>query len=204
MYNLLGQVSYPVFIAGVFVFFILASIFSFIVGIGLATRNARMLNFFEFMNRRVSTRKLIKPLTTPRYIEPVLLKRPALLGGGIIVGAVTSILLLKQYDAFVFQPIYTATFDEQTSLILAGYTRAFLLIGNGLCIAVGVLLVYFPEKLHSIGRYTDKWLTFRQQTKPLNVTYFDVDKWVLSNATAAGITLSVLSLGLGILMYMRL
>jgi len=42
---------------------------------------------------------------------------------------------------------------------------------------VGVLLVYFPEKLHSIGRYTDKWLSFRQQTKPLNVTYFDVDKW---------------------------
>jgi len=117
MYNLLGQVSYPVFIAGVFVFFILASIFSFIVGVGLATRNAGMLRFFEFMNRRVSTRKLIKPLTTPRYIEPVLLKTSGLARGGIIVGAVTSILLLKQYDAFVFQPIYSEAFDEQTSLI---------------------------------------------------------------------------------------
>ncbi len=204
MYNLLGQVSYPVFIACVFVFFILASIFSFVVGIGLATKNARMLRFFDFMNRRVSTRQLIKPLTAPRYIEPVLLKRPALLGGGIIVGAVISILLLKEYDAIVFQPIYSGVFAIETADILAGYTRAFLLIGNGLCIGVGVLLVYFPEKLQAIGRYTDRWMTFRKQTKPLHETYFDVDRWVMSNARATGITLSVLSLGLGIFMYMRL
>jgi len=204
MYQLLGQVSYPVFIACVFVFFILASIFSFIVGISLVTRNAKMLRFFDFMNRRVSTRRLMKPLTRPRFIEPVLLKRPGLLGGVIIAGAVSSILLLRQFDPIVFLPIYSGTFTVETAEILAGYTRDFLLIGNGLCIVVGVLLLYFPEKLHAIGRYTDKWLTFRQQTKPLNVTYFDVDKWVLSNATAAGITLSVLSLGLGILMYMRL
>jgi len=204
MYNLLGQVSYPVFIAGVFVFFILASIFSFVVGVGLATRNARMLRYFDFMNRRVSTRQLIKPLTSPRYIEPVLLKRPALLGGAIIVGAVTSILLLKGLDAFVFQPIYSGAFNERTALILGGYTRAFLLIGNGLCIGVGVLLVYFPEKLHTIGQYTDKWMTFRKQTKPLSVPYFDTDKWVMANARAAGITLSVLSLAMGIWMYMRL
>src|SRR5512137_1416641 len=104
MYNLLGQVSYPVFIAGVFVFFILASIFSFIVGIGLATRNARMLRFFDFMNKRVSTRQLMKPLMSPHYIEPVLLKRPALLGGFIIVGAIASILLLREFDAVVFLP----------------------------------------------------------------------------------------------------
>lgn len=204
MYNILGQISYPVFLAGVFVFFILVSIFSFIVGIGLATRNARMLRFFDFMNRRVSTRRLVKPLTEPHYIEPVLLKRPGILGTVIIVGAIAAILLLGQYDAIVFQPIYSDVFSIETADILAGYTRAFLLIGNALCIGVGVLLVSFPEKLHTIGHYTDKWLTLRKQTKLLNTPYFDVDKWVLSNATVAGITLSVLSLGLGVWMYMRL
>lgn len=204
MYHLLGQVSYPVFIACVFVFFILASIFSFIVGIGLVTRNARMLRFFDFMNRRVSTRRLMKPLTRPRFIEPVLLKRPGLLGGAIIAGAITSILLLRQFDPIVFQPIYSGTFTIETADILAEYTRSFLLIGNGLCIGVGLLLLYFPEKLHAIGRYTDKWLSLRQRTRPLHEPYFDVDKWVMSNATKAGVTLSVLSLGLGIWMYMRL
>jgi hypothetical protein len=204
MYNILGQVSYPVFIAGVFIFFILASIFSFIVGIGLATRNARMLRFFDFMNKRVSTRQLMKPLSAPHYIEPVLLKRPGILGVAIILGAVTSIWLLREVDDIVFQPIYSGTFAIETADILAKYTHAFLLVGNGLCIGLGIMLLYFPEKLQAIGHYTDKWLTFRQQTKPLNVTYFDMDKWVMSNSTVAGATLSILSLGLGIFMYMRL
>jgi hypothetical protein len=204
MYNLLGQVSYPVFIACVFIFFILASIFSFIVGIGLATRNARMLRFFDFMNKRVSTRKLTKPFTSPHYIEPVLLKRPAILGAGIILGAITSILLLAGYDAIVFLPVYSQAFENETANILAGYTRAFLLIGNGLCIGVGGLMLFYPEKLKSIGHYTDKWITIRKPTRILHEPVLDVDKWVMSNATVAGITLSILSLGLGIWMYMRL
>jgi hypothetical protein len=208
MYNILGQVSYPVFIACVFVFFILASIFSFIVGIGLVTRSARMLRFFDFMNKRVSTRRLmkplLKPLTEPHYIEPVLLKHPRILGGGIIVGAIASILLLGEFDAIVFQPVFSGVFAIETADILAEYTRSFLLIGNVLCIGVGVLLLYFPEKLHAIGRYTDKWFSLRQRTRVLHEPYFDMDKWVMSNATVAGATLSVLSLGLGIWMYMRL
>jgi hypothetical protein len=204
MYNPLGQVSYPVFLACVFVFFILASIFSFIVGIGLATRNARMLRFFEFMNKRISTRQLLKPIAAPHFLEPVLLKHSALLGKCIVVGAITSVLLLWEIDAFVFQPMYAAYFPAHTAYILAVYTHSFLLIGNILCIGVGVLLLRYPEKLQAIGRYTDKWLTFRQRTKPLHMTYFDTDKWVMSNATVAGITLSVFSLGLGIWMYMRL
>ncbi|MBU1424719.1 MAG: hypothetical protein KKH12_04790 [Gammaproteobacteria bacterium] len=204
MYHIIGQISYPVFIACVFIFFILASIFAFIVGIGLATRNARMLRFFDFMNTRVSTRKLTKPLTAPHFIEPVLLKRPATLGIGIMLGAIVAILLLKEYDSIVFQPIYSDIFSIETADILAEYTRAFLLIGNGLCIGLGALLLYAPEKLQVIGRYTDKWLTFRKSTRPLNTTVFDVDKWVLSNSMVAGAALSVLSLGLGIWMYMSL
>jgi hypothetical protein len=204
MYNLLGQISFPVFIAGVFIFFILASIFSFIVGIGLATHNATMLRFFEFMNKRVSTRQLMKPLASPYFIEPVVLKRPGILGGAIIAGGLTSIALLKEVDDIVFQPVYSGWFPIVTADILSSYTHSFLLIGNGLCVLLGLVLVFFPEKLQVIGRYTDKWLTFRQHTRPLNVTFFDTDKWALSNARAVGATLSVMSLVLGVWMYMRL
>jgi hypothetical protein len=204
MYQYLGQVSYPVFIACVFVFFILASVFSFIVGIGLATRNASMLRFFDFMNKRVSTRQLMKPLAAPHFIEPVVLKRPTLLGAVIMLGGLGSIWLLKGVDDIVFQPIYSGVFDIDTADILADYTHSFLVMGNALCVVLGVVLLFFPEKLQSIGRYTDKWLTFRQRTKPLHETCMDVDKWVLSNATVAGVTLSALSMCLGIFMYMRL
>ncbi len=208
MYNILGQVSFPVFVSGIFVFFILASIFSFIVGVGLATRSAVMLRFFNFMNKSYSSRRLMKPLmkplTEPHYVEPVLLKHPHILGVGIIVGAITSIMLLKEYDAVVFQPMYSGSFSREAAEILAGYTHAFLLLGNAMCILVGVMLLFFPHLLSSIETYTDKWYTLRKQTRPLHESYIEVDQWVLAHPTVSGVTLSLLSLGLGISMYVRL
>jgi hypothetical protein len=204
MYNILGQVSYPVFVSGVFMFFILASIFSFIVGVGLATRSHTMMRFFNFMNRAYSTRRLVKPLIEPHFVEPVLLKHPSILGVGILLGAIISILLLKGVDPIVFQPMYSESFSRETAEILAGYTHSFLLVGNALCIIVGVLLLFFPHHLSTIESYTDKWYSIRKQTRPLHENYLEVDKWVLAHPTVAGVTLSLLSLGLGISMYMRI
>lgn len=204
MNGLLGQVSYPVFISGVFVFFIIASIFSFIVGVGLATRSAMMLRFFNFMNKGFSTRRLMKPLAEPHYIEPTLLKHPNILGVAILVGAVTSILLLREIDGGVFQPMYDGAFSKETAEILSGYTHLFLLIGNGLCILVGLMLLFFPRALSNIEGYTDKWYTFRKQSRPLYEQHLEVDKWVLAHPTVTGVTLSLLSLGLGLSMYARL
>lgn len=208
MNHLIGQVSYPVFVSGVFVFFILASIFSFIVGIGLATRNAAMLRFFNFMNKSYSTRRitrpLIKPLTEPHFVEPTLLKHPRMLGGGIVLGAIASIVLLKQVDAIVFEPMYSGSFTKEAAEILSGYTHSFLLVGNALCILVGMMLLFFPKVLSAIESYTDKWYSLRKQTRPLHENYIEVDKWVLAHPTISGVTLSLLSLGLGISMYVRL
>ena len=204
MYQLISQVSYPVFVSCIFVFFILASIFSFVVGVGLAARNPAVLRFFSFMNKGFSTRRLIKPLTMPRYIEPVLLKHSLQLGVCIIAGAITSIWLLKDVDDIVFLPIYSGSFSRETATILADYTHSFLLAGNALCLHVGVMLVFFPRVLSIIESYTDKWYTFRKQTRPLHMPYVEVDKWVLAHPTVSGITLSLLSLGLGVSMYVRL
>ncbi|MBU0621993.1 MAG: hypothetical protein KJ795_09105 [Gammaproteobacteria bacterium] len=204
MDNLLGQVSYPVFVSGIFVFFIIASIFSFIVGVGLALRSPRMLRFFEFMNRGFSTRKLLKPLARPHFVEPTLLKHPRILGVAIIAGAITSVVMLKEIDALAFQPMYEGMFDDLTAEILSEYTHTFLLLGNALCIVVGILMMYFPRHLSLIEGYTDKWYTFRKQTRPLYVTRIEVDKWVLAHPTVSGVTLSVMSLVLGLSMYVRL
>ena len=204
MSSLISQVSYPVFISGVFVFFIIASIFSFIVGVGLATRSSRMLRFFNFMNKSYSTRRLTKPLTEPHFVEPTLPKHPRILGIAIVMGAIVSIVLLKQYDGIVFQPMYSGSFSKEAAEILAGYTASFLLIGNALCIVVGVMLLFFPRTLSTVEGYTDKWYSLRKQARPLYENYIEVDKWVLAHPTVSGVTLSLLSLGLGVSMYIRL
>lgn len=204
MSSILSQVSYPVFVYCVFVFFIFVSIFSFIVGVGLAMRNATMLRFFDFMNKGFSVRRVMKPLTMPHFVEPVLLKRSILLGVGIILGAATSIFLLREVDADVFQPVFLGPFSKEAAVILADYTRSFLLFGNAVCVVVGMLVLFFPHLLSSIEAYTDKWYTLRKQTRPLTQMHLEVDKWVLAHPTVSGVTLSILSLGLSVSMYVRI
>lgn len=204
MSAILSQLSYQVLLYCVFMFFILASIFSFIVGISIALRNATMLKFFEFMNESYSVRRAMKPLNIPRFIEPLLLKQPRLLGLIISTGAAVSIYLLMDIDPEILQPIYLGPFSYFSSLALAGYTKTFLLAGNGICVAIGLLLLFFPRILSRIEAYADRWYSLRKQTRPLAEMHLGVDRWVLAHPTVSGLTLSILSLGLFVSMYARI
>lgn len=204
MSSILSQVSYPVFLYCVFVFFIFVSAFSFIVGVGLAMRNATILRFFDFMNKWISVRKIVKPMAMPHFVEPVLFKRLNLLGTSIILGATASVFLLGGVDADVFQPMFFGSFSYGTAVMLAIYTKSFLLIGNGVCVVMGLLMLFFPHLLSSIEAYTDKWYTLRKQTRPLGQMHLEVDNWVLAHPTVSGVTLSILSLGLCASMYAQI
>ena len=203
MSNILSQVSYQVFLYCVFIFFIISGAFSFIVGVGLAMRNSTMLRFFDFMNRGYSARRLSRPLFVPHFVEPVLFKHSGLLGIVIIAGAVASVFLLWDVDAEVFQPVFLGFFVKEEAGILAVYTKTFLLAGNGICIAVGLLVLFFPHLLSRIESYTDKWYTLRKQTRPLTQMHFEVDKWVMAHPTVSGVTLSIMSVVLCFTMYAR-
>ena len=201
MTTILEQVSYPVFLYSVFLFFIFASVFSFVVGVGFATRNTAMMRLFEFMNKSFSVRKAMKPLDMPHLVEPVLLKHPGLLGVGILLGSAVSIYLLRDVDAEAFQPIFLGTFSYFSAVTLAAYTKTFLLAGNGICAAVGLLLIFLPRLLSRIESCTDRWYTLRKKTYFLSRMHLEVDQWVLAHPTVFGTTLSFISLGLFASMY---
>lgn len=204
MTNLLSQVSYQVFLYCVFTFFMLAGIFSFIVGVGLALRSTRMLRFIRFMNQGFSVRKLTRPLTAPHFVEPGLLRHRRLLGSSFILGAAASIYLLWDVDPDVFRPVFNGSFASEEAEVLAAYTKAFLLVGNAACMVVGLLVLFFPRLLSRIEAYTDKWYTLRKQMRPLtDMQVIEVDHWVLAHPTVSGVTLSIMSLVLSVSMYMR-
>ena len=196
MTTILDQVSYPVFLYCVSLFFIFASVFSFVVGVGFATRNTAMLRLFEFMNKSYSVRKAMKPLEMPHLVEPVLLKHPGLLGFGILLGSAISIYLLKDIDAGAFQPVFLGSFSYFSAVALAQYTKSFLLLGNATCMAIGLLLMFLPRLLSRIESCTDKWYTLRRETYPLNRMHLEVDQWALAHPAVFGATLSILSAGL--------
>ena len=204
MNNLLGHVSYPVFLYMTFLFFLIASTFSFAVGIVLLSRNQKAMRFLDLMNRWVSVRKMMKPLSTPHYIEPVLLKRRNILGSGIIIGALTTILLLAQADLATALSLFDGALSPPQIAGVAENLKEFLLVGNAVCLLVGAMILISPDFLATVERYTDRWYTMRKRMEPLDRMHMEVDCWVLKHPTSVGLTLCILSFSAGVLAYDQL
>lgn len=204
MNSLLGQVSYPVFLYMTFHFFLIASVFSFIVGVALALRSKRALHVFDVMNRWVSVRKMMRPLSTPHYVEPALLKRRTILGGAIIVGSMASVFLLEGADLRPTLTLFEGGLTQPEISGVALNLRGFLIVGNIIGMLVGVLILFFPNALAKVENYTDRWLAVRKSMLPLDRMHMEVDCWVLKHPTSVGLALSVFSLSAGMLMLNQL
>lgn len=204
MNNLISQVSYPVFLYMTFLFFLIASVFSFVVGIALALRSEKALRFFDLMNRWISVRKMMRPLSVPHNIEPALLKRRILLGTVIIVGAMGSIQLLVGADLHPTLSLFEGSLTAPEIAGVAENLKVFLIAGNATCVLVGILILFFPRVLSTLESYTDRWYTMRKSMQPLDRMHMEVDCWVLKHPTSAGATLSILSLSDGMLMFNQL
>ena len=204
MNQLLSQVSHPVFLYMTFLFFLIASGFSFVVGVALASRSQKALRVFDSLNRWISVRKMMRPLMAPHNVEPALMKRRVVLGSVIFVGALASVGLLVGTDLrpalSLFEGILTAPQIEG----VAENLKSFLLFGNAICMLVGALILFFPHLLSSVENYTDRWLTMRKTMQPMEKMHMEVDCWVLKHPTSVGITLVLLSLSAGMLMLNQL
>lgn len=196
MDSIIGQISYPVFMYLVWLFFVISSVFAFAVGLGLALHRQYIQRISTVMNRWVSLRKWMKPLSIPRIIEPMLFSHPARMGFFIAVGAAVSVMVLRGLDAGVFNPLYDGVWPAPTVSVLSGYTRYFLLTGNALVLLVGLLMVFAPRWLSRLITYSDQWYSVRQHTRALGQMHLDVDQWVLAHAKVSGVALIIMSLGL--------
>ena len=201
MNNLLSQVSYPVFLYMTLLFFLIASVFSFLVGIGLAVRSRRAMRWFDAMNRWISVRKMIKPLTMPHEVEPILMKQRVWLGSAIIIGAAIALYLLQDVDLRPALLLFDGSLTPIEMSGIADNLKVFLLVGNALCLIIGIGILFFPRTLTVVERYTDHWYTVRRSTRSLDMMHMEVDSWVLKHPTSVGITMSLLSVSLGMMMY---
>lgn len=204
MNQIISQVSYPVFLYMTFLFFLIASAFSFVVGVALAIRSQKALRAFDSLNRWISVRKMMRPLMMPHNVESTLMKRRILLGSVISGGALVSILLLVGTDLTPALSLFEGSLTEAQIVGVADNLEWFMLAGNAVCMVVGALILFSPQVLLSVENYTDRWLTMRKSMQPLEKMHMEVDCWVLKHPTSVGIALTVLSLSAGMLMYNQL
>lgn len=205
MNSLIGHGSNLVSLNMVWLFFLVASVLVFLMGVGLALRSSSMLRLFDLMNRWVSVGTMIKQHQVPHFVEPVLIKRPILLGVFVVAGAATSVLTLRTFGAEVFLPLFLGHVPHATATILATCTKWLLVIGNVLCVLVGLLMLLSPKVLSRLETAADTWYSVRKgvssQAQAHNT---GVDQWVLANPTVSGVALIIMSLGLATAVLARL
>lgn len=199
-----SQFSNPAFAHKLFLFFLIASIMVFILGLALVLRSATALRFMDFTNSWKSSRKFLKPVMIPHFVEPVLLKRPVMLGIIVILISAVSILVLKDVDANVFRRLLFDGSPSNSAIDPAVSIKWFLLVGNGLCAIVGLLMIFSPRLFSAIETFADKWYSLRKPTYPLDKMHTQLDGWVSAHPTVSGIVLIVTSLGLGVSMYAQI
>lgn len=205
MNGLIGQGANPVSLNMVWLFFLVASVLVFIMGAGLALRSPLMLRLFDLMNRWISVGTMIKQHPVPHFVEPVLIKRPILLGIFVVAGASASVFTLRTFGTEVFLPLFLGHVPHATATILAICTKWLLVIGNALCVLVGLLMLFSPGVLSRLETVADTWYSVRKAPPPQAQTHnTGIDQWVLANPTVSGIALIVMSLGLAASVLARL
>jgi hypothetical protein len=204
MNHLISQVSYPVFLYLTFLFFLIASVFSFVVGVALAVRSQRALRTFDALNRWISVRKMMRPLMVPHNVESTLMRRRVALGAVIFGGSLVSLLLLAGTDLSPALALFNGTLNGNELTGVAANLQLLLQGGNIAGLVIGALILFSPRTLQVIENYTDQWYTLRRATRPLDQMHMEIDCWVLKHPTSVGISLVILSLSAGLLMYNQL
>lgn len=197
--------EFPMVVAAnhaVSLFILAATLFALLVGVSLASRNARALHALGAMNRWLSLRRGLKPLMVPHLASPSL-GRPLVLGVVVLLGASVSVYELQRLTPGDFGALLFSPAGGPLALAFAEAIRWLLLMGNGLCAVAGLLMIGSPGVWQTIERRADCWYSLRRATYPLDRMHTEFDGWVLAHPTGSGIALIVVSLGLAATAYLN-
>jgi len=188
------------------IFLLIGSVFALLVGVGILLQSHVVFRLIDFTNQYVSTRQVIKPAEIQRNIEPALYSQRKLLGTAVVLGALAALFLLL-----------ASSMESRLLLLLAGKgtvsvgkvwiassIKWLLVVGNVVCLLVGLMLHSRPEELAKIEAVVNQWYSVRKRTSAMEKMYMGVDNWVIKHPAISGSFIVFLSLNVAVVMYTHL
>lgn len=192
--DLLWQLLFRFFIAVVLVF----AAVGFAAGVGLIVSSARMLRFFQVMNRWVSTRGALRSMEIPRNTEQLTHRNRRWVGWALIAGGsfATFGLLIGVNTA----ALSAAAKGDMRILvaIVAGTLKWFLFIGSVAGVVVGTLLCFYPDALATLEKYANRWFSPRRGLRGGDDMRLTLDRLVEAHPGPSGWILACTTLGAGV------
>jgi hypothetical protein len=176
------------------VVFLLGGLLVLAVGAGLICWNQGMQRVFAWLNRWVSSRRVLRPFEIPRDSSGFVMRHRRWVAAFFIVGGCYSLARLG------------LEYSERASIVLLGMSalpvnyaewladslRWLLLLGNAVAIVIGVQLAFFPQQLAAIEKKAGLWFSDRKIVKGADSMKSPLDTWVTAHSRLAGWVFAVI------------
>ncbi len=200
-----------VLVPSLILFLLIGSLASVVLGWALVFRSARALSFMRSMNRWVSTRRALKELEVPRHVEEPRKAGKLWFGLFLVAGAGFALyVLLARIEIPRVAVVLGVNLQRWFLASVALQTMKWLLVvGSVLALAVGILMLFFPQVLAAFEARMNRWYSTRQLLPAGGETMkFPLELLVEASPRAAGWIIAAASLvvavAMGILLVARL
>ena len=181
------------FLSTVVVFLFAGSLLGLALGIGLVLRASAVLPFIQLMNQWVSTRQALTPLERPLQIRPA--ASGARWFGAVLIalGGFAAAILLAKLDLAAVAGLFKV--DARISLagMLLDAVRWFLVLGSLAAVAIGVMLLAFPNAWRRVEALANRWYSTQQIELAGDALRPSLDRIVEAFPRPAGLVILVLS-----------
>lgn len=186
-------------------FFFVFGIIGFVVGVGLIIDPARMHRFFGFMNTWVSLRHSTKWLAVPRDISATVQHYRHLIGATfILLAAFSTVVLVTRIDVDHVVTTFNVGAPHLFVAWIVDSMRWFLIAGNVLAIAIGIMLMVLPDLLRSVEARVNRWVSFRAHSLGADTENMGLDRCAESYPRATGWLVAVFALPVAVIFGLHL
>ena len=178
--------------------FLVGGVLVFAAGAGFVAWNEGIQRISANLNRWVSTRQPMRPLEISRDSAQFVHRHRRWFAAFFVVGACYSIFGLgTAFNEYAFIYLFNMqTWPVYVSQSLVEGVRLVLLLGNAVAIAIGIMLISFPEKLVALETKGGRWFSVRQGMKGGQTRNDWLEKLVAAHPRAAGLVFALVGLAM--------
>jgi glucan phosphoethanolaminetransferase (alkaline phosphatase superfamily) len=167
-----------------------------------------MHEIFGVMNQWVSTRRSTRWLAIPHDSGPTVQRFRYLIGAVFIIAAAFSTyILIAQINVSMIAAVFGAEHSNTRVVWIIECIRWFLITGNIVAIAVGIMLIFFQNALHTIETHANQWYSIRKHNQKGDAMHMSFDNWVENNPGIMGWIIAIgafiVVVNFGILLFVR-
>ena len=190
----LGNVMWHMLIQVLIVVFLVVAVAGLGVGVGLIFSSQKTSDVFHKLNRWFSTRHALKTVEVSHETDAAAHRYQRWLAGGFVLGGLVAIFgLLAAVDVVALSRIVAENRMVSFVAVILDCIRWFLIVGSVAGVAIGAMLLFYPNAEVTLERFANRWVSSRRVVRHWDDMHMTLDLLVEAHPTPAGMVIAATS-----------